>query len=505
MTGKRLFLSLLVVLLTLVSIPIAQAQEEVACESDVIVQEGDWLSIIAEQAYGDPMLYQAIAFATNLKAQSDSSYATIDNHDIIEPGWKLCVPSLADAQALVDSAPAAASPTGLTIEQLENATYGGIYDKPVTLTDGSYEGEPFVEGGASVPTVTWVKNGVAYGDLNGDGVDDAAVLLVENSGGTGVFTYVGVQLNVDGQPVDAGTVWVGDRTQVKSMAIENGQLIMEIVTQGPNDPQCCPTLKVRKIYALQDGKPVEVSSEEMGNVSLDDLMGTSWVLETLNFDKQPVLPDTGIIATFADGQVSGSAGCNNYSASVSNESPDGGENNSQTLTVGPVVSTQMACPEPVMNQELKYLTALQGVTQWYYLPGRLALSYQTPQGEFGTLVFMPAPAAEMLTASTWQWVRFTDPVQQFEVDSPENYTLTFLPDGTLQIKADCNQVSASYNASDDGALSIQPGPATMAACPPQSRGDQFVQLLGGAAIYFFEDGNLDIDLMADGGTMEFSP
>jgi heat shock protein HslJ len=96
-------------------------------------------------------------------------------------------------------------------------------------------------------------------------------------------------------------------------------------------------------------------------------------------------------------------------------------------------------------------------------------------------------------------------VQQFDVDDPENYTLTFQPDETLQIKADCNQVIASYSASEDGALSIQPGPATMAACPPQSRSDQFVQLLGGAAIYFFEDGNLYIDLMADGGTMEFSP
>jgi heat shock protein HslJ len=281
---------------------------------------------------------------------------------------------------------------GLSLDQLKNASYSGIYDEPVTLTDGSYEGEPFVEGGAQVPTVTWVNNGVAYGDLNGDGVDDAAVLLVENSGGTGVFTYVGVQLNVDGQPVDAGTAWVGDRTQAKSMAIENGQVIMEIVTQGPSDPQCCPTLKVRKIYALQDGKPVEVSSEEMGSVSLDELMGTSWVLEDLNFDQQPVLPDTEISATFADSQVSGSAGCNNYNASVSDESPDGGENNSQTLTVGPVISTQMACAEPVMDQELEYLTALQGVTQWYYLPARLALSYQTPEGEFGTLVFEPAPA-----------------------------------------------------------------------------------------------------------------
>jgi hypothetical protein len=38
-------------------------------------------------------------------------------------------------------------------------------------------------------------------------------------------------------------------------------------------------------------------------------------------------------------------------------------------------------------------------------------------------------------------------------------------------------------------------------CPPESRSDQFVALLGGAAIFFFEDGNLIIDLMADGGTM----
>ena len=35
--------------------------------------------------------------------------------------------------------------------------------------------------------------------------------------------------------------------------------------------------------------------------------------------------------------------------------------------------------------------------------------------------------------------------------------------------------------------------------------DQFVNLLGSATIAFFEDGNLNIDLMADGGTMVFTP
>lgn len=70
----------------------------VTCDSDVVVQADDWLSKIAEKFYGDPLAYPAIASATNAIAASDDSYATISNFDIIEPGWKLCVPSAADAE-----------------------------------------------------------------------------------------------------------------------------------------------------------------------------------------------------------------------------------------------------------------------------------------------------------------------------------------------------------------------------------------------------------------------
>ena len=74
------------------------AQEEVTCDTDVVVQADDWLSKIAEKFYGDPLAYPAIAAATNAKAAMDNSYATISNFDVIEPGWKLCVPSAADAE-----------------------------------------------------------------------------------------------------------------------------------------------------------------------------------------------------------------------------------------------------------------------------------------------------------------------------------------------------------------------------------------------------------------------
>ena len=189
----------------------------------------------------------------------------------VAPAEPAPAPSDGQTSAPVDS-------PELTIEQLANATYSGIYEEPVTLTDGRYEGEPFVEGGAARPTVQLIRGTVIYGDLNGDGVDDAAMVLVENSGGSGVFNYVGAQVNQDGQPVDAGTVLLGDRTQIQSAKIENEQIVIDIVTQGPDDAMCCPTTKMRMSYALQDGMLAEVGAEDMGTVSLDDLMGTSWVL-----------------------------------------------------------------------------------------------------------------------------------------------------------------------------------------------------------------------------------
>ena len=342
---RRLWLLPLVLMLALSLSPAyAQAPDGEA----YTVQAGDWLSKLAEKYYGDPLAYPVIVDATNAKAAEDGSFTAVTNPDAIEAGQKIWIPA--------STGTAAPSGTGggrLSLDQLKNASYDGIYDQPVTLVDGYYEGEPFVEGGASRPTVTFVGDLVAYGDINGDGVEDAAVLLAESSGGSGTFAYLAAVVNQDGQPVNAGTVLLGDRTQIKSLAIQNRQIVMEIVTQGPDDPMCCPTLKVRKTYTLQDGRLVEVGSEELGQVSVQDLMGTSWTVEQLDFD-QPVQGDEPITAEFADGQVAGSGGWNRYNAPVSSD-------DAQSLTIGPAISTLMACPEPSMTQEMQYLTALSAI------------------------------------------------------------------------------------------------------------------------------------------------
>lgn len=91
--------SLLVFLVLLAPLP--TLAQEITCESDVTVQADDWLSKIAEKFYGNPVAFPAIVAATNARATVDDSYARLDNPDVIEPGWKLCVPSADDAQALL--------------------------------------------------------------------------------------------------------------------------------------------------------------------------------------------------------------------------------------------------------------------------------------------------------------------------------------------------------------------------------------------------------------------
>ena len=114
-----------------------------------------------------------------------------------------------------------------------------------------------------------------------------------------------------------------------------------------------------------------------------------------------------------------------------------------------------------------------------------------------------APELEpALTGTTWQWVSLTDPVGVTAVSNPENYTIVFNADGTAAIKADCNQVGANYT-SDDGSISITLGPTTAAACGPDSLDQQYLAGLSNAAIYFFQEEDLFMDMQADGGTLRF--
>jgi molybdate transport system substrate-binding protein len=108
---------LLAALAPLPVLAVPLTQDAVACAEEYTVQLDDWLSKISEKLLGDVLAYPAIAEATNQKHTSDASFAEIANPDLIEVGWKLCVPGPEDAQALLVTAPEAAplEPANLTI------------------------------------------------------------------------------------------------------------------------------------------------------------------------------------------------------------------------------------------------------------------------------------------------------------------------------------------------------------------------------------------------------
>ncbi len=62
------------------------------CAEEYVVQADDWLSKLADRFLGDAQLYSMIAEATNQMQASDDSFAQISNPDVIDVGWKLCIP-----------------------------------------------------------------------------------------------------------------------------------------------------------------------------------------------------------------------------------------------------------------------------------------------------------------------------------------------------------------------------------------------------------------------------
>lgn len=155
-------------------------------------------------------------------------------------------------------------------EELNNATYSGIDDSRVTLVNGEWRGEPYIEGGAARPSAGLAKSFSLRGDVDGDGIDEAVVLLWTSTGGSGTFDYIAVLgRDSNGDVVNIGTAALGDRVKVRSAEIVDGQLIFDVIQAGPNDAMCCPGQKVRRTFALKNSGLKEISSEDMGRVSPD--------------------------------------------------------------------------------------------------------------------------------------------------------------------------------------------------------------------------------------------
>jgi hypothetical protein len=142
---------------------------------------------------------------------------------------------------------------GVSLDGLKNTVYISDYTEigRVQLANGKYES-------SEESIYASLTDKVAFGDINGDGVNDAAAVLATNSGGSGVFIDLAAVIDKKGNPVNVAVTPLGERVKIDSISIANKQIILAMVVHDKDDPLCCPTLKVNRVYELQKDSLVQV-------------------------------------------------------------------------------------------------------------------------------------------------------------------------------------------------------------------------------------------------------
>lgn len=278
------------------------------------------------------------------------------------------------------------APAELPLDVLKNLAYKGVSEdgNALQLTSGRWKGEPPDPESAAAPTLDLSGDVVARGDLDGDGRAEAVVILDSWTGGSGVFSYMAVVSGTTGQAVNIATELLGDRVQVRDLGIEDGKILVDLRGHGPDDPSCCPSMSMRQTWQLEGRALRELTAaRQAARVTVTELEGSEWVLARWRADlPAPSVPVVSL--SYAEGRFSGNAGCNRYGAAVRDGDAAGG------LVVSQSVATRMACEEPRMRVESRFLQSLSGVQAFRFSPGTLMLAYRLEDGSGGELWFKRA-------------------------------------------------------------------------------------------------------------------
>jgi hypothetical protein len=107
---------------------------------------------------------------------------------------------------------------------------------------------------------------VTYGDLFGDGREEAAVDLLYKTGGTANWHYLFIYALADGSPKLLGILRSGSRAYggLVKVAIHDHRLSLDFQDEHKRIGDCCSDGWVRVSYRLQAGRFVETGTRSHG-------------------------------------------------------------------------------------------------------------------------------------------------------------------------------------------------------------------------------------------------
>lgn len=207
---------------------------------------------------------------------------------------------------------------------------------------------------------------------------------------------------------------------------------------------------------------------------------------------RPLVKGSRIRFEFTGSDVQITAGCNTMNGSYTLEE--------ERLEVGPLASTEMACPEPLMDQELwvsellEEPVTMEGGEEFTLTAGDVVLTLEDRKNM--------TPDAS-LTGTTWQLDSLID--GESATSAPTgNATITLDGSGNIKVRSYCNNGAGKVTVGD-GTMDIGAIMMTMRACEDPEKGkaeSAMKKVLNGEVSFEIEEKRLTIT--KGGQALEFT-
>jgi heat shock protein HslJ len=174
-----------------------------------------------------------------------------------------------------------------------------------------------------------------------NGKDAAAIVLVTDPGGSGMFYDLALLVMRPGGWVYADAVLLGDRVKVHSVGIKDNEIIVSMTSHGSGDAMCCPTREVTRRFTVQADHLVAEHDARPG-VQDPGIIGPVWQWVRTQYNDDTTLTRPADTAGYtlqlkSDGTVKVRGDCNAGGGSFTM--------NGSKLSVTITHTTMAACPE----------------------------------------------------------------------------------------------------------------------------------------------------------------
>lgn len=266
------------------------------------------------------------------------------------------------------------------LSDVKNNTYN-INGEIFTLKNGSTSKE--ISPDSAIKYTVAIFGEPVYGDLNKDGVNDAAVLLVSNPGGSGIFYYAVLAIATGSTYTTTNTLLLGDRIAPQTIEIHEGRAVFNYAVRKTTDPMTTQPSIGKSLWIHYDTKTGQIGEfvkdfegeADTNKMSLN-MKKWIWVKTQMNDGKitTPKKADAFTLTFNKNGGLNVTTDCNSIGGKYTVKG--------NTLTFSQMMSTMMYCDG---SQEQEFGGMLNEVGSYLFTnKGELILEIKM---DSGTMIF----------------------------------------------------------------------------------------------------------------------